>query len=81
MLAATAAPALLLWLLGSVQRRQDGKCLGHGRLSWRCRRFLEVGAEVVVEVLAEEVGVADEGAGGAAVLERAARGPGWIGTR
>jgi hypothetical protein len=59
LLTATAAPSLLLLgLLWRVERRQDGKCLSHRRLSRRCRSFLE--EWLVVKVLAEEVGIADE---------------------
>ena len=83
LLAAAAAPSLLLrllGLLGGVHGRQEGESLAHGWLAWRSGSLLEIRAgEVVVQVVAEEVCVADEGAGRAAVSERAARRPGRVG--
>ena len=85
MLAATAAPSLLLrllGLLGGVHGRQEGESLSHRGLAWRCRSFLEIWAgKLVVQVVAKEVGVADEGAGRAAISERATCGPGRVGGR
>lgn len=81
LLAATAAPLLgLLGLFLDVEGRQR-ELLSHDGHTGRSRRFLEVGsAKLLVKVLAKEVGVADIGAGRAAVLQRIARGPGRIGT-
>lgn len=83
LLAATATPPLgLLGLLLHVERRQDGEGLSHGRDAWGSRSFLEERSSVVViQVLAEEVGIADEGAGTTSVPQRAAGGPRRIGTR
>lgn len=74
MLPRTGAP--FLGLLG-IERREDGERLRHGRLSGRCRCFLEQWAGVII-VEQEEVFVTDEGAWVASVLERAAFGPGWV---
>jgi hypothetical protein len=86
LLAAAAASSLLLLLLlllgllDGVHGRQEGEGLRHGRLAWRSGSLLQIWAgQVVVQVVAEEVCVADEGAGGAAVAERASSGPGRVG--
>lgn len=83
LLAATATPALgLLGLLLDVQRRQDGEGLSHGRDAWGSGSFLEErGSVVVIEVLAEKVRIADEGAGATSVPQSVPRGPRRIGTR
>lgn len=80
--AATAAPPLrgFLGLFLNVQGWQ-WELLGHDRHAGRSRCFLEEGrAKLLVEVLAKEVSIADVGAWRAAVLQRVASGPGWIGT-
>lgn len=70
MLAATAATALGLGLLGCVEWWQDWEGLSDQRDSWWRWGFLEKGTgKVVVKVVAKEVGVTDVRRGGAAVLE------------
>lgn len=78
LLSATAAPSLLLRLLGlllDVERRQDGECLSHGRHPRWCRSFREAGDIVVVAILTEKIGIADVGSRRVPVLQSPAHRP------